>query len=348
MSFIKKINSDLVLPSKFKYKAVDLFAGCGGMSLGFEAAGISTIGYEMEEPYAHTYSHNLAGDCHCLKLEVGQKYPDVPIVIGGPPCQPFSVGGKQMGLKDSRDGFPVFIDAVKRINPDIFLFENVRGLLYRNKWYFDEVLKSLKSLNYVIDYKLLNAVKFGIPQNRERLIVVGHRGEFTFPPEAPYKVSAGEALGKMATAVPEGSKFLTPRQDKYIKKYEIASKCINPRDLHLDRPARTLTCRNLAGATGDMQRIRLPDGRRRRITVEEAARLQSFPDNFKFGGTETNQYYQIGNAVPPLFANQLAKSICDYLESEKRLSDSEIDFQNEPVQSDLFVQKKTGSESARA
>ena len=125
--------------------------------------------------------------------------------------------------------------------------------------------------------------------------------------------------------------------DRYVANYEKASKCINPRDLYLDRPARTLTCRNLAGATGDMHRVRLKDNRRRRITVREAARLQSFPDWFEFSGTETNQYNQIGNAVAPNFAYHLALNIKNYLmgEAENKYIITEHDqlklFENEAV-----------------
>lgn len=260
------------------------------------------------------------------------------------PLPTFQCWGKQLGLADSRDGFPVFIEAIKTVDPDIWVFENVRGLLYRNKHYFEEILTRLKRLNYVVEYQLLNAVNFGVPQNRERLVVVGHRGQFKFPQELSTRVTAGEALGELATSVPEGAKFLTPSMDKYVANYEKASKCVNPRDLHLDRPARTLTCRNLAGATGDMHRVRLPDGRRRRVTVREAARLQSFPDSFEFSGTETSQYYQIGNAVPPLFACAIASSVVDYLISEHRLSSSEILYRNLPAQTELFVMEPNKEE----
>src|SRR5690606_17939890 len=104
------------------------------------------------------------------------------------------------------------------------------------------------------------------------------------------KTVVREAIGDLMSQTPPESKFLTPSMDQYIAKYEKASSCINPRDLYPDRPARTLTCRNLAGATGDMHRVRLADGRRRRISVREAARLQSFPDWFEFSGTEIHQY----------------------------------------------------------
>ena len=240
---------------------------------------------------------------------MGHEYPHADIVIGGPPCQPFSVGGLQNGVQDDRNGFPIFIDAIKRLRPKVFLFENVRGLLYSNKWYFEVIVKELRSLGYQIDFELLNAVNYGVPQNRERMFLVGHNSTFKFPTRVTRKTTVGEAIGDYMRKAPKESKFLTEAQDTYIANYEKASKCINPRDLYADRPSRTLTCRNLAGATGDMHRVRLPDGRRRRILLQEAARLQSFPDNYKFFGGETSKFYQVGNAVPPLMAYKIALSI---------------------------------------
>jgi len=295
---------------------LDLFAGCGGLSLGFEAAGFKTIGFEMDAAATATYNKNLSGQCFSEKLYLDFDYPDADIVIGGPPCQPFSLGGHQKGMEDARDGFPIFIDAVKRLEPRVFMFENVRGLLYSNKWYFELILKELHKLGYIIEYKLLNAVNYGVPQNRERLFVVGHRSRFSFPKPRQKRVTVGEAIGDTMHTSPEGSKFLTESMDRYVAKYEKASYCINPRDLYADKPARTLTCRNLAGATGDMQRVRLLNGMRRRLLHAEAARLQSFPDWFEFVGNETQRFNQIGNAVPPLLAYTLAQSLKDCLDIE--------------------------------
>lgn len=311
-----QILADALRPVSGGPLVLDLFAGCGGLALGFEAAGFETVGFEMNADAVRTYEKNLRGRCNLVKLTPESPFPRAPVVIGGPPCQPFSVGGHQLGIKDSRDGFPVFISAIRQAQPDIWLFENVRGLLYRNRWYLDQVIDELEALGYYIHADLYNALDFGVPQNRERLVVFGVRKQFRPPRGSRHRVTAGEALESLALDAPDDGKYLTSSMDAYVKKYEIASKCINPRDLHLDRPARTLTCRNLAGATGDMQRVRLPDGRRRRLTVREAARLQSFPDWFNFAGPESSQFEQVGNAVAPLFANALARTVLDHLHGE--------------------------------
>lgn len=339
-NFIETIDRLLVPAVDRSPVVLDLFAGCGGLALGFEAQGFEVYAYEMDEYCCLTHQRNLKGKCFQVILTPETELPPATVIIGGVPCQPFSVRGKQDGLEDSRDGFPTFISAVKRIKPEVWIFENVRGLLYRNKWYLDQVLASLESLGYAVEAKLLNAVAYGVPQNRERLIVVGHKGNFTFPKPSYLKVSAGEALGDLAYSVPPESRFLTPSMDEYIAKYEKASCCIRPRDLHLDKPSRTLTCRNLAGATSDMMRIRLADGRRRRLLFREAARLQTFPDWFEFVGTEESCFNQIGNAVPPLFSYRLAESVRAYLQSDKRLTGKEIMSRKNPVQLS-FLKKKS-------
>ncbi len=193
MNYVERINSLLPKPNG-KIRVLDLFAGCGGLALGFEAQGFETLGFEQYADACETYRRNLKGGCQQITLTPETQFPKADVIIGGPPCQPFSVGGHQMGLTDSRDGFPIFISAVKQVQPEIWVFENVRGVLYSNRWYFEQILTALKALNYVIEVRLLNAVNYGVPQNRERVIVVGHRGEFQFFEEESNRVTAGTVV----------------------------------------------------------------------------------------------------------------------------------------------------------
>jgi DNA (cytosine-5)-methyltransferase 1 len=320
-NYLSRLNNILQPQPSGSVQVLDLFAGCGGLSLGFEAQGFDVTGFEMEVKAVETYNHNLKGGCFAEKLTtqtVFDKHYDV--VVGGPPCQPFSVGGHQKGLDDERNGFPVFLEAIEQIRPKVWMFENVRGMLYSNKWYFDEITMQLRDMGYIVEHRLLNAVKYGVPQNRERLFVVGHRGHFLFPRPDSQVYTVGDAIGDLIEQTKDESKILTASMDRYVANYERASSCVNPRDLYPNKPARTLTCRNIAAPTGDMQRVRLQDGRRRRISVREAARLQSFPDWFQFSGTESNQYYQIGNAVPPMLAYHLAGAV------KSHLSGQSVDF----------------------
>ncbi len=142
MNFTERINSLLRPKPNGKIRVLDLFAGCGGLALGFEAQSFVTIGFEQDADACETYRKNLDGDCRQIKLTPETKFPKADVIIGGPPCQPFSVGGHQMGLKDSRDGFPIFISAVKQVQPEIWVFENVRGVLYSNRWYFEQILEA--------------------------------------------------------------------------------------------------------------------------------------------------------------------------------------------------------------
>jgi DNA (cytosine-5)-methyltransferase 1 len=321
----KPILAQLQLSPKEQKNAplvIDLFAGCGGFALGFEAAGFRTVGYEMLPDACATYRHNLAGICHQIKLTENTELTDKPaVIIGGPPCQPFSVSGRQKGLKDSRDGFPIFLNAVKRYAPQIAIFENVRGMLFRNKAYFEEIVNSLRNMGYIVEWEVLTASDYGVPQKRQRLFCVAHQGGWHWPKKTHLSapLTVGDALGELALMPgDDGGKFLTASMDEYVKKYELKSKCVRPRDLHLNQPARTVTCRNLAAATGDMLRLRLPDGRRRRLTVREGARLQSFPDWFEFLGSEQSQFNQIGNAVPPVLGRAIADCVKACLEMSNR------------------------------
>lgn len=308
IKWVKYLNNTLVIPNnKNKPLCLDLFSGCGGMGLGFESAGFKTIGYEKDKSAFLTYKNNL-NECLNVELKKNQIFKKFDILIGGPPCQPFSVGGNQKGPRDSRDGFPIILDVAERYKPKIIIIENVRGLFYRNNKYLIQILNELKSLEYSVTYKLLNSVHFNVPQRRERVFIIATKVGWRWPIEdKKNKVTVSDAIGDTMNKSNKNSDFLTPGMDKYILNYEIKSKCINPRDLYPDQPSRTLTCRNLGGSTSDMIRVKLSNGKRRRITHKEAARLQSFPDWFNFSGNKYKIFEQIGNAVPPLLAYSLAK-----------------------------------------
>ncbi len=331
LEWLNSLNRTLAIPAGTgKPVALDLFAGAGGLGLGFEAAGFETIGFEMDADACATYSTNLGRPCHQAEIGVGFDFGVTPdVIIGGPPCQPFSVIGYQRGPRDPRDGFPTFLDAVERYRPKLAMIENVRGLLYRNRSYLDAAVEELQRFGYRVDCRLLRATDFGVPQNRERVVIVAFERHFEWPGKTVEKpVSAGVALGDLALAAPDDAKYLTPAQDRYIGVYERKSKCVRPRDLHLDRPARTLTCRNLGASTSDMQRIRLADGRRRMLTAREGARLQSFPDWFRFVGKEYSVAKQIGNAVPPLMAHALATQIMKSLSGRVGVEPGQLELMN--------------------
>jgi DNA (cytosine-5)-methyltransferase 1 len=295
---------------------MDLFAGCGGLALGFEVVGMGTVGYEMKPDAVATYRSNLRGHCEETTLTVGEPGGDADVVIGGPPCQPFSQFGYQRGMRDLRDGFPIFLDAVNRIRPKIAVIENVRGLLFRNKDYLHRAVAELQRFGYAVDARLLKAMEYGVPQKRERVVVVASKVGWEWPERVVDEpVTAGIALGPLAQQVSSESRFLTPGMDRYVEVYEKKSSCIRPRDLHLDQPARTVTCRNLGGATADMLRIAFPGGKRRMLHLREAARLQGFPDWFEFSGTEYERMEQIGNAVAPLMSLAIARQVMRFLET---------------------------------
>lgn len=306
------------------FSVIDLFCGAGGFSAGFAALGFRVQGFDRNTDAVETFSVNV-GSAKCMELNPQAVLSNADVLIAGPPCQPWSRAGKQLGDQDVRDGFPAICHAVRTVEPTVVVVENVPDIARADRRKgLDDFLATLERHDYAVSEAILNAVDFGVPQNRRRAFVVGVRGKrpIEFPRPCGKRFSVRDAISDSCHSSQDDARLLTAEMDLYIAKYERASGCRVPRDLHLDRPARTLTVRNLAGATGDMMRLLLPNGLRRMLTVREAARLQSFPDWFHFHGSRQSQLSQIGNAVPPLLGFAIAKQVRQRLMSRSDIKES--------------------------
>jgi DNA (cytosine-5)-methyltransferase 1 len=322
--------------------ALDAFSGAGGLSLGLQAAGLPvTVAADSSTDALQTYrrhhrtSEILEGD---IASHDFRRYKDsIAIVAGGPPCQPWSTGGKQLGHADGRDGLAQFVRIIDQIRPLVFLMENVPGLAAPgNKEYLDGLTRDLTELGYQVGYRILDATAYGVPQRRRRLFVVGTTSgrEFTWPAETtgPGTPSPARTAGEVISAGtitgdPNPSK-VTYAKNPVIRPNPFAGLLFNGggRPLNLAAPAPTV----LASAgwnrtpwidtegilaeyhahlrAGGEPRSGIVPGARR-LTVAEAALLQTFPANLTFAGSRGSQYIQVGNAVPPDLAAAVARAL---------------------------------------
>ena len=278
-SWVQQINSRFSRRSVSSLKVLDLFCGAGGLSLGFWTSGFDVVGMDWNPDAVESYMLNL-GEAHCVDVNHSQTMPAADVIVAGPPCQPWSRAGKRMGASDTRDGLAVVMRIVEAQRPRAVVIENVPDLAISDKRsHLDSLKSQLDDMDYGVSENILNAADYGVPQNRRRIFVTGLLHEQPFEPPAPWpnRISVSEAIPETCERYAAGTSLLSDAMDEYIRRYEMASGCRTPRDMHLDRPSRTLTVRNLCGATGDMVRLRLASGERRTLTVREAARLQSFP-----------------------------------------------------------------------
>lgn len=296
-----------------KFKIVSLFSGCGGMDLGFLG------GFRfMNKPYkslpfevvwandissaaCETYEYNLGHRIHCgdiatLTSMEGFKYPKADVVIGGFPCQDFSVAGKRRGIQSERGNLYLHIvKALEQIKPKLFIAENVAGLLSM-PGALETIERDFAEAGYGVQLKLLHAEQYAVPQMRRRVIIVGTRGgcEFEYPHVLSSVVSSREALVDLEDIEEHGFDMHTWSKAK--KTTGQGQKAISA-----DSPSPTIRAEH----HGNIEfHYSLP----RRLSVREAARLQSFPDNFVFRGSATEAYKQVGNAVPPVLAWHVACS----------------------------------------
>ena len=290
-------------------KAIDLFAGMGGIRLGFEKAGFSTVfANDFDRYCAETYNLNFNGP----KMEVADikevaSFPEFDILLGGFPCQPYSVAGNRKGMKDKRG--TLFYEIVRILSdkrPVGFFLENVKNLSgSRFKQTFSEMVEQLESADYDVRFAILNTMEYGdIPQNRERVYIVGFRkgtgfiDRFTFPNRMELTTSVDDILEK---EVPSRYYYAgTPLHQK-LNEFGISKGIVYQWRRRYVRENKSGVCPTLTANMGtgghNVPIIRDRKGIRK-LTPRECASLQGFPKNFKFPNlADSRLYKQIGNSV---------------------------------------------------
>ncbi len=327
-------------------KAIDLFAGAGGLSLGLKNAGWEVAAaIEFDKYAAATHHENFPGT-RTMRTDVRDvdwaAFKGIDLVAGGPPCQPFSVSGKQLGDKDLRDMVPEFIRIVSIVRPQAFVLENVKGLASTKfSDYLRTAMKGFEKLGYTVHHAVLNSADFGVPQFRERLFVVGMLdGAFKFPkpthgPQRKFPwVTVTDALVGVPHDEPNGAKVAYCK-NPVLRKSPFAGMLLNGKGRPLNMAMPSLTIPASAGGnrthlidhdgellryhaqltTGGKPRQGVVKGARR-LTLRECARLQGFPDTFRFLGPKSRQFSQVGNAVPPLLAEVVTRAVRKQLERQ--------------------------------
>lgn len=340
-------------------KIIDLFCGCGGFSKGFEDAGFEVeLALDSWNDAIETFNINHKKTSGITKniydftneeIKSFGKEHEIVGIIGGPPCQGFSMVGKREASDERNTLYLQYVRFVEQIRPEFFILENVKGLLTLKKGYFKkEIVKRFSELGYNVTYKVLKACDYGVPQKRERVFFVGLRKDifgdsfFEYPKPVNHIIGTEEALcdlpsldnGELCT------EYKTPPQNEFQKKMRRNSKSIfnNEITLHTEQTKKIISMipdgGNIKSLPKEYYKIRHYSSAFKRMnskepsttidcghrnyfhykenripTVRESARIQSFPDDFRFLGTKTSQYTQVGNAVPPILAEKIGNAI---------------------------------------
>lgn len=319
-------------------KVMSLFSGSGGLDLGFlEVGGFDIILANDINKYAcKTYNANIGNHCLCEDVRVLKDLPLVDLVIGGPPCQGFSTANPQRAFDDERNWlFKEYKRILVETNPKMFLMENVSGMMtLSGGMVYDIIKKELSEAGYKIYSRILNAVDYGVPQSRNRVVIIGVRKDLNKDYSFPAPIVNPPIFGKYQTV---GDAFSKPFKEgdpnhiassltvlnieriKYIPQGGSMADCPPHlqnnsdkkramRRLHLMRPSYTIVHNNCDHYYHPTEN--------RRITIREMARLQGYPDDYVFYGSKSEQSKQVANSVPVQLSVHLALSIKKYFENE--------------------------------
>jgi DNA (cytosine-5)-methyltransferase 1 len=304
-----------------KKKIVSLFSGCGGLDFGFikNDAYSHVLVNDFDLDACKTYELNFKIKPVCLDVKKLTEVPDFDLLLGGFPCQGFSMANPLRSETDQRNSLYLEILRILRLKtPSYFLLENVKGLMnmggYANATdrraktgrIMKVILKDLEDCGYKVRFNLFEIKKFNVPQKRERVIIIGVRNDVVFEPKWPLPdgtpLTLRDAIGDLSVEYDESTQHIGTRHTCSVTGY------MGNRELSWDEPSPTITGRG-SGSGGPV--IHNHPSLERRLTVRECARIQTFPDSFVFHGSISSMYRQIGNAVPCTFSEYLAKIFQD-------------------------------------
>lgn len=319
-------------------KVISLFCGCGGSDLGllggFEYLGKRYERLDFEIVYAldfdkyavDTYNKNFRHKAECLDIcDVDfTLLPDADLMIGGFPCQSFSTVNPTKDTNDERANlYKQIVRFLKEKRPKYFICENVKGLMTLQKGaLISKITDEFRAVGYNVVFKLVKAVEFGIPQRRERVIIVGFRNDINFTFIYPTPICDEFSYVPLKAVIDslqisENKYYFSERAVQGVKKAKNNMKRALWQDL--DKPCLTITSHLAKTSMNSRDPILLVDPQRelyRRFTPREAARIQSFPDDFKLNDSEAKSYKQIGNAIPPVLMWHVAKALQEAIGTE--------------------------------
>lgn len=327
-------------------KVASLFCGCGGSDLGmlggFNYLGKYYEGLDFEIVYAvdfdsyavETYNSNFSHQAECKDVKDidFSTLPDVDVMIGGFPCQSFSTVNPTKDTNDDRANLYKQIVRFLRIKrPKYFICENVKGLVTLQKGaLIKKIITEFKAVGYNVKYRLVRAVEFGVPQRRERVIIIGIREDFVYNyvfPNALFKEGEYVPLSAVIDelAIPEQKYYFSQRAVQGVKNAKNNMKRGLWQDLNA--PCLTITSHLAKTSMNSRDPILLVNSEMelyRRFTPREAARIQSFPDSFRLNKSEAKSYKQIGNAIPPVMMWHIAQALQEAIKTQKKTSNISV------------------------